>query len=281
MSRTVGDTLSEAIDVLRASGVETPHLDAQLLLAHAVGRSRLDLIAHPELELFESQDRIFRAMLDERSRRCPLAYLVGYREFYGLRIEVSRSVLVPRPETELLVEETIRRVGTGPVRIADIGTGSGAVAVALAANLPDAEIYGVDISSTALEVAGHNVAKHHLSGRVRLLEGSLCEPLAGIEFDAVVSNPPYIPADQIESLQPEVAKWEPRGAMDGGPDGLDVIRRLLPDARTLLKAGGFAAIEVGMGQADSVRRIAGDGGYCQSETRCDLAGIERIVICQK
>lgn len=278
MSYAIGDILVQAIDLLRASGIDTPQLDAEILLAHALSRTRLDVIAHPELELPESQYGAFCAMLDRRAQRCPLAYLTGRREFYGLDLEIAEGVLVPRPETELLVEEVIRRVGRRSARIADVGVGSGAIAAALAASLPKAEVLATEISPAALEVAGRNVAKHHLTDRVKLVEGDLLEPLDGT-FDAVVSNPPYVPSGDIPHLQPEVATWEPRAALDGGPDGLDVIRRLLPAARAVLNAGGFTAVEIGMGQAEDVRRIAVRAGYIGVDVTKDLAGIERVVVC--
>lgn len=278
MPRILGDALADAIPLLRASRVENPQLEAEVLLAHVLDRPRLDVIAHPELELSESQDREFQAMIRKSAERCPLAYLIGYREFYGLRIEVSEAVLVPRQETEVLVEEVVRRVGPGRVRVADVGVGTGAIAVALAVSLPNAEVCGTDISVQALEVARRNVAKHQVSDRVELVEGDLVEPLQG-RFDAIVSNPPYIPSDEIAKLQPEVSRWEPRGALDGGPDGLDVIRRLLPAAKGLVKPGGFVALEIGMGQAEAVMGIAEAAGYAGVDVVKDLAGIERVVVC--
>jgi release factor glutamine methyltransferase len=274
-----GHLITQAAESLRASGVDSPQLDAEVMLARVLGRIRLDVITHPEIELSEAQERAFRAMAEKRSQRYPLAYLLGYREFYGLRIEVEEGVLVPRQETEVLVEEVVRRVGRRPVRIADVGVGSGAIAVALAVALPEAHIVGAEISPAALQVARRNVANHHLTDRVTLVEGDLLEPLQG-QFDAVVSNPPYIPSDDIAGLQPEVAKWEPREALDGGPDGLDVIRRLLPGARELLKPDGFVALEIGIGQANGVSRIAGSAGYSRVDVANDLAGIQRVVVCR-
>lgn len=283
MTNTISALLAEATDALTRAGVESPQLDSQLLLATALNVTRLDLITHPERTISEQEQSAFRAMLAARLARRPLAYLTGSREFYGLSIDVSEAVLVPRPETELLVEETIKRVGVGAVRIADVGVGSGAIVVALGMNLPDALLLGTDISAAALEVAGRNVAKLHLSDRVTLLEGDLVEPLWPIraEFDAIVSNPPYVPQDDIPGLQPEVSRWEPREALDGGPDGLDVIRRLLPAARELLKPGAFVALEIGAGQAEEVARIAESAGYARWEAMRDLARIERVVVCHK
>lgn len=283
MARSIQDTLTRAIALLRGSGIETPQMDAELLLASAMECARLDLISHPEKALTDRQLSHFEEMLARRARRCPLAYLTGSREFYGISIEVSDAVLVPRPETELLVDQAVRRLGDAPVRVADVGVGSGAIAVALAVSLPNATVFGTDISTDALEVAGRNVAKHHLTDRVRLFCGDLVDPLAAlqIEFDAIVSNPPYVPMGDIPTLQPEVSQWEPRTALDGGEDGLDVIRRLIPAAAQLLRPAGFAAIEIGMGQAEAVRRIAAEAGYSGTEVASDLAGIERVVVCLK
>jgi len=272
------ELLQNAARRLAEAGVETPLLDAQLLLAHVLHCSRLDLIAHPERSLTEAELREFNVVLGRRSAREPLAYILGHKEFYGLEIDVAPGVLIPRPETELLVEECTRRLTRSSPVIADIGTGSGAVAVALAASIPSAAVYATELSPAALEVARRNVEKHDLSGRVTLVRGDLVEPLAGMSFDAIVSNPPYIPTGEIESLQPEIRLHEPIEALDGGPDGLGVYRRLIPAAKPLLLEGGFLAVEVGSGQAGAVGGIAQGAGYGEIVIARDLAGIERVVV---
>ncbi len=267
------------------AGIETAILDAQLLMARVLRCSRLDVIAHPERSLTDLEQAEYNALVNKRISRYPLAYILGRKEFYGIEIEVRAGVLIPRPETEILVEECLRRlrncVGNGrlPV-IADIGVGSGAIAIAIAINLPSIEVYATETSMAALEVARLNVEKHKLSRRVRLLEGNLCEPLRCMkgQFDAIVSNPPYIPTSEIGNLQPEVKLYEPMEALDGGADGLDVYRKLIPDAHELLKERAFLAVEVGAGQADAVARIAQSAGYRQCEVVPDFAGIERVVI---
>ncbi len=208
----VAEAAAAAAEILKESGVESFRLDAEILLAHVLGCSRLQIIAYPEAELTGRQAAEFDSLVRRRAGRCPLAYLVGCREFYGMRISVREGVLVPRPETELLVEQVVARMRGRRALVADVGTGSGAVAVAVAASLPDAAVYATDISADALEVAGRNVANHHLADRVKLARGDLTEPLkcAGVRFDAVVSNPPYVPSGQIPSLEPEVSQWEPR-----------------------------------------------------------------------
>jgi release factor glutamine methyltransferase len=219
-------------------------------------------------------------MLERRARREPLAYITGRTEFFGIAIDITPGVLVPRPETEILVEQTLARLKRRAPIIADIGVGTGAIAIALATNLPDATIYATDLSRIALKVARANVKKHHLSRRVMVLKGDLLEPMADqhIRSDAIVSNPPYIPSGDIPSLQPEVSRHEPTQALDGGPDGLRAYRRLLPEARALLSESGFVAVEVGAGQASAVREIAEAAGYSRIEIVRDLAGIERVVI---
>ncbi|MCL5104401.1 MAG: peptide chain release factor N(5)-glutamine methyltransferase [Armatimonadetes bacterium] len=291
MERRVGEEIEAAAKRLAEAGVESPLLDAQLLMAEALGCSRLDVVAHPEREPSSEQSGAFHSMLDRRTARYPFAYLLGRKEFFGLELALTPDVLVPRPETEVLVEECLKRLlardcSLFPVpcslTVADLGVGSGAIAIAVAANLPSARIYATEISPEAAKVAGANIEKHQLADRVTILEGDLVEPLAGlgIEFDAVLSNPPYIPSAEIGELEPEV-RFEPIGALDGGPDGLDAYRRLFPEARTLLREGGFAAVEVGAGQAGRVSDIALVSGYGRVETARDLAGIMRVVIASK
>jgi release factor glutamine methyltransferase len=253
------------------------------MMAKALGTTRLDVIAHPERVLTEAESLAFESMVAGRSARCPLAYILGEKEFYGLAFKVTPGVLIPRPETEVLVAECLKRVGDGSPVIADVGTGTGAAAIALAINLPRAGVYATEISDAALEVARANIENHQLSDRVTLLKGDLIEPLAGLglSFDAVVSNPPYVRTRDISSLQPEVRLYEPLEAPDGGEDGLDAHRRLFPAGFRILRADGFVAVEVGLGQAGEVKRIASAAGFGHTETANDLAGIERVVIGHK
>ena len=283
--RALSDELALAIKRLREAGVESPQLDAQLLMAHALGCSRLDVISHPERILTTTEETAFRSMLDRRAARYPLAYILGKKEFFGLEIEVSPAVLIPRPETEILVEECLRRVGDEPL-IADICTGSGAIAVALAVNSPKARIWATDTSDEALKVARVNAEKHGVATRISILRGDLLDETivrqltAGLSshlLDAIVSNPPYIPTGVIESLELEV-RQEPVQALDGGLDGLDVYRRLFAQAMGLSK---LVAVEIGMGQADPVTQIATDVGWSHIEIVQDLAGIERIVMARR
>lgn len=271
----VSRELSAAIIRLREAGVDTPQLDAQLMMAHALGCSRLDVIAHPERVLATTEETAFRSMLDRRAARYPLAYILGHKEFFGLEIDVSPAVLIPRPETEILVEECIRRVGDEPL-IADIGTGSGAIVMALAVSIPRARIWATDTSEEALKVARANAEKHGVATRVTIVRGDLLEPLMGQPggFDAIVSNPPYVPSGDIESLQPEV-RCEPAEALYAGLTGLEAFRRLFPQAVGLSK---LVAVEIGIGQADPVTQTARDAGWGDVEIIRDLAGIERVVV---
>lgn len=272
---SVSKELISAIARLRDAGVETPQLDSQLLMAYALGCSRLDVVAHPERVLTDPQLTLLRDMLQRRATRYPLAYILGEKEFFGLLLEVTPAVLIPRPETEILVEQVLARVGDD-ARIADIGTGSGAIAVAMAVNLRAARIWATDTSEDALKVARANAEKHAVSERVSMISGDLLEPLVlkGLQFDAVVSNPPYIPSAVIESLEPEVRR-EPVGALDGGADGLDAYRGLFPQAIACTK---LVAVEFGIGQGDSVADIAKAAGFSDVEIVRDLAGIERVAI---
>jgi release factor glutamine methyltransferase len=281
---SVNSALRDSIVRLEQARIENASLDAQLLLAKALNCSRIDLVAHPERELTPSELELFQSYIKKRASRYPLAYILGHKEFYGLDIDVSPGVLIPRPETEILVDICINRLKpTIKPIIADNGTGSGAIAVAIAINITEAAVYATEISSEALKVAQRNISKYQLADRVNLLEGDLLEPLKelDIEFDAIVSNPPYIPSPDIETLEPEVAVYEPRGALDGGADGLEAYRRLLPESYGLVKENGFVAVEIGIGEATAIRDIALSSGYKKVETIRDLAGIERVIISTK
>jgi release factor glutamine methyltransferase len=272
--------LNAATDALRAVGVEDPRLDAEVMLAEAAGLDRAALVAGAEVPA--SAARRFGEMVRRRLRREPVAYILGRRGFRRIELAVDRRVLVPRPETELLVEVALER---GPARVLDVGTGSGAVALAIADELPGCEVTATDTSAGALEVARANAERLGLSGRVRFLPGTVPE---GEEFDLIVANLPYIAEPDWPSLPPEVREWEPREALLAGPDGLDAYRALLAAGRerTLSRiAGGSAfggstrlALEVGAGQAAEVAELLRAAGFDAVETRRDLAGIERVVI---
>ena len=262
---TVREALDSAVIALQAAGVDTPRLDAEVLLADVLGADRAALIAHPARELEPAQTRRFQDAARRRVQREPVAYITGRRGFREIELEVDPRVLVPRPETEHVVEAALAL--PAGVRVVDVGTGSGAIALALKAERPDLEVVGTDADAGALDVAQANAARLGLD--VTFVQGDL---LAGVEADAVLANPPYV-ADG-ERLMPEVARWEPRGAVFAGADGLGVIRRLIPAA-----AGArLLASEVGAGQAAAVAELVRAAGFAEIEIVPDLAGIERVVV---
>jgi release factor glutamine methyltransferase len=274
---SVREALDSAVDALRAAGVEDPRLDAELLLAEATGWDRAALVADPAAEVLPPAGRRFGEMVRRRLRREPVAYILGRKGFRSLELAVDRRVLIPRPETELLVELAVELKAAS---VLDVGTGSGAIALAVADELPGCAVTATDTSRAALEVARANAERLGLADRVRFLDGTLPE---GGELDLVLANLPYVAEPEWPSLQPEVTKWEPREALLAGPDGLDAYRALIPKSAGLLlryadrKSGGLA-VEVGEGQAGAVAALMREAGFGQVETRRDLAGIERVVL---
>jgi release factor glutamine methyltransferase len=273
VANTVGDALSAAVDALRAAEVESPRLDAELLLEHASGRDRAWLTAHPEAELDSVAGRAFAELVRRRLRREPVAYILGRKAFRRLELCVDRRVLIPRPETEHLVEAVLE---LEPLAICDVGTGSGAIALALADELPNARVVATDIYPGALEVARANARRLGLEERVRFEQGSL--PRTG-SFDVVVANLPYVSDREWLGLAPEVRGYEPRGAITPGPTGLEAIEALLGELAVGAGARAAAvALEVGEGQAEVVSELVRRAGYERVERRRDLAGIERVVV---
>jgi release factor glutamine methyltransferase len=252
-------------------GIGSARLDAELLLAHVLRTSRVGLYTAFDKPLEEAELAAFRELIRRRLAGEPIAYLTGAQEFWSLPLRVDPRVLVPRRDTETLVEVALRRA-PGAARIADVGTGSGAVALALAKERPGAEILATDASDDALAVARAN--SEALGLPLRLLTGDLLAPLAGA-FDLIVSNPPYVPTGDLAGLPPEVRR-EPRGALDGGRDGLDVLRRLVAGAPPLLAAGGVLAVEHGFDQGVPVRALFAAAGFEAVESARDLGGHERV-----
>ena len=271
---------------LERSGIEPSEaaLDAPLLARHALGGwERGQLIAAMRDPVPAGFDETFEPLVRRREAREPTAYITGRREFWNIEIAVAPGVLVPRPETEFIVEEVIGRVpdGTGALRIADVGTGSGCLAVALARWLPTAHVTAIDVSPVALAMAARNVTAHDVAARVSLVRGDLLDTHAG-PFDVIVSNPPYVPSGDIPTLQREVRDFEPVGALDGGPDGLDVIRRLVPQAASRLVEGGWLVFEFGVDQADGIRAIiAAEPRLALVTIRDDLAGVPRVAVARR
>jgi release factor glutamine methyltransferase len=260
---------------LAEKGVENPRLEAEWMLCEALSLDRVGLYLNFDKPLTETELATYRGMVGRRGKREPLQYILGSQEFMGLDFQVSPAVLIPRHDTEVLVTEGAKR-GAAARSILDIGTGSGCVAIALAKALPEAEIFSVDISGEALVVARSNA--EHNGVTVQFSQGSLFEPFAGERFDMILSNPPYIPAADLATLQQEVRGFEPLGALDGGADGLDFYRRITAGAPEHLNPGGWLLFEVGAGQAPDVLGLLKGGGFSlDCFTEIDPAGIERVV----
>jgi release factor glutamine methyltransferase len=260
-------------------GVDSPRLTAEILLGHALKCTRIKLYTDFERPLQEPELAAYRGLIERRIAGEPTFYLVGEREFYGRRFKVDARVLIPRPETERLVELVLERLaGLASVQVLDLCTGSGAVALSLAAELPQASVVATDLSPGALSVARENAETLGLAPRVTLLEGDLFGPVpADSRFDAVVANPPYIAAAAWASLPAEV-RAEPRLALLGGADGLDLLRRLSADARRWLKPDGLLALEIGDDQAAAMTRILEEGGYANVSVARDWAGKDRVAL---
>jgi release factor glutamine methyltransferase len=273
-------TLREA---LAEASTQIARRDAETLLAHLLGRDRAWLLAHPEAELDPSRLETFRDLAVRRAAHEPLQHLTGTQEFYGLALHVTRDTLIPRPETELLVEAVLDWAAHQKtvLRILDVGTGTGAIALALATHLPTAEIVATDLSPSALETAQGNADRLGLAHRIRFLASDLLTELdPETRFDAIVSNPPYIPTGDAPTLQPEVVDYEPHTALFAGSDGLELYRRLIPEAHTALRSNGQLALEFGFGQHDSLRELL-HSGWQNIRFLDDYAQIPRIALADR
>jgi release factor glutamine methyltransferase len=276
--------LRDATARMRSAGVPSHALAAELLLMHVMGRDRAWLYAHPEAPLDAEDARRYFELVTRRAAGTPTQYLTGKQEFWGLEFEVTPAVLIPRPETEHLIEVAVERLGEGranaSLRIADVGTGSGCVAVALAHEFPYAEIFATDISAAALAVAVRNATRHSMTERVHFLECNLLDGFASEcgTFDMIVSNPPYVARSEEAQLQREVREHEPHEALFCGATGTEIYAALVSQAAGLLKPGGFLALEIGYGALDRVRLLF-DLSPAWSEVRVanDLAGIPRVI----
>jgi len=291
--------LKDGMTRLRAANVPSHTLATELLLMHALGRDRTWLYTHPEAFLDAADTEKYLALIARRAAGEPTQYLTGQQEFWGLEFEVTPAVLIPRPETEHVMEVALARLGargfkihldTGmpreKLRVADVGTGSGCLAVALAWELPHAEVFATDISAPALEVAGRNAARHNVADRIHFLQTDLLDGLGdesrtGIgklaSFDLIVSNPPYVGRDDASQLQREVRDYEPHEALFAGPTGVEMYARLIVEAGRLLRAGGILVLELGYNSAAHVRAIFdGQNGWTNVAFTNDLAGIPRV-----
>jgi release factor glutamine methyltransferase len=261
---------------------EKARRDAELLLLFAGGLSRSAFLVHSNEELDLAAATHFDVLLERRLEGEPIQYITGRCEFYGLPFRLTSDVLIPRPETEHLVEWVLELVPLfAEPRIVDVGTGSGAIAVALAHKLPNAHIVATDVFGVALDLAGENARRNGVGDRIRFLQGDLLAPVAADRFDVVVSNPPYVAGGDRDSLSVEVRDFEPGLALFAGEDGLDVFRQLIPAAFAVLVSGGFIALEIGCGQSDAVGSLLSIAGFGEVEFRPDLQGIPRVALARR
>ena len=259
---TVLEVIQRSTEFLARKGVDSPRLQAELLLAHQLNLPRMKLYLNFERALAPAETDAFRELVKRRGQREPLQHIIGSVSFCGLEIAVNRSVLVPRPETELLAEQgwtflsQLSTAAAQPPTALDFGTGSGCLAIALAAHCPAVHVVAIEISAEALALARQNAVRHGVAARIQFLEGDGFAALPDVaRFDLIISNPPYIPTSELDALQPEVRDYDPRVALDGGTDGLDHYRRLAAEAAQFLKPGGKIMLEFGDGQAEPARAI--------------------------
>jgi len=258
------------------------HRDALLLLLHMLGITRAAFLANRDRALTPGEQAEYDHLIQRRLANEPIQYITGEQEFFGLTLHVTSAVLIPRPETEHLVEAVLAEITqASSVRILDVGTGSGAIAIAIAHHLPHAHITAVDISPAALDVASANAARHHLTSRIRLVESNLLEAFSPGEphFDAIVSNPPYVASADRDTLHPQVRDHEPASALFAGPTGLDIYRRLIPQARAALKPNGLLALEIGHDQCDAIAELLSDWNELHFVE--DLQQIPRIAVARR
>jgi len=279
--------LKQAVDAafkrFTANDVPSPRLNAELLMMLVLGRERAYLYAHPDLELTPEEEFHYDKVVDERARGVPTQYITGHQEFWGLDLLVSPAVLIPRPETEHVVETVLELVKelkpVATLRLTDVGTGSGAIALALASELPRAEIHACDISDDALEMARLNAARLGLEQRINFRKSDLLSAYTGEKFDFVVSNPPYVGESEMDKVQKQVREFEPKIAVFSGEEGLDIYRRLIPEAREALKPAGMLVVEIGFSSEQQVRELLHD--WADVQVTADLQGIPRVMAAKR
>lgn len=285
MPATIAETLKLASKQLREASVANDLLDSQTLLAEALGKDRTYLIVNFNEQLSDELLAGYQRLIARRASGEPLQYITGHQQFFGLEFEVTPAVLIPRPETELIVEEVIRLVDVHKIAkpvIVDVGTGSGCIAIALARELEDAKVTAVDISETALEIARRNAAKHELADRVRFVNSDLLAAFPEIQFaDFILSNPPYVAVHELPTLQREVRDWEPHTALTDNADGLSFYRRLLNETPIRLKPGGFLICELGFGQSETVSAMADSQVWSEVRLLDDLQSIPRTLVLRR
>ena len=285
ISVTLRSVLREAAETLSSNHIEQARLESEILLAHFLGLRKEDIIIYSDQELTDPQEEKFQQLVERRCRKEPLAYIVGHREFWSLEFKVNPKVLIPRPETEGVVEHLLNLAGDETsekvIRMLDVGTGSGILAIVAALEFPKARITAVDNSGDALEVARENALRHQVAERIEFLEMDLMRdwdlPKNDL-YDYIFSNPPYIPSRELKQLMPDVRDYEPREALDGGPDGLACYRCIVANAFPYLKPGGHLIFEVGDDQAEPVQQsLQAHGGLDEIEIVQDLSGRDRVV----
>ncbi len=272
----ISEIIRSAAQVLQTAGIAEAAREAKSLLAHGLSKDQTFLIAHSEYELTGEEEKRFRDFVTRRASREPFQYIVGRQEFYGLDFAVTEDVLIPRPETEMLVEAAIDVLPQN-ARFCEIGVGSGCISVSILHNLQSASASGLDISQKALNVARKNAETHSVAERLELKVSDVYANLSAEKFDLIVSNPPYIPREDIESLQPEVRDFEPLNALTDGKDGLSIVRRIIVGAPEFLKSGGFLLLEIGINQASEVEKMFDERIWREIEVFTDFQMIPRII----
>lgn len=278
---TVLETIQKSSAFLERKGVESPRLQAELLLAHLLKLPRMQLYLNFERTLTDAETDNFREIIKRRGQREPLQHIVGSTSFCGLEIKANRHALVPRPETELLAEagwQFLSTINSQPSTVLDFGTGTGCIAIALAVKCSSAQIHALDISADALELAKENAAQHKVAERIQFSQSDGLGSLPEMKYDLIISNPPYIPTAEIETLQSEVRDFDPRSALDGGADGLSFYRKLAVEARSRLKKDGRIMLEFGDGQSEAVQKIFTEQNWIVEAIKPDYSQRARILV---
>jgi release factor glutamine methyltransferase len=277
---TVLDIIKKTTDFLAAKGIESPRLNAELLIGHALQRKRMQLYLEFERPLAETELETIRPLVRRRAQHEPVQYILGETEFYGLKLKVDRRALIPRPETEQLVEHVIATFAAGipPANILDLGVGSGAIALALAQAFPNAAVTGADLSESALALAGENAHATGLADRVVFLVSNWFSAVPATRFEVVVANPPYLSPEETAQTLPEVRGFEPPQALTAAGGGLADLSRIIADAPRFLTAGGLLALETGIAQHEQLLTLAREAGFSRAESKRDLTGRDRFVL---
>jgi release factor glutamine methyltransferase len=278
---SISESLAKAESILGANNVAEPRREAASLVMLAIKKEKTFLYSHSDYELTDAETSIFESLLDRRAAREPLQYISGVQEFYGLEFEVTPDVLIPRPETEMVVEHAVEMLKlSASKRFCEIGVGSGCISISILHNVPDATAVGLDVSPAAIEVARRNAEKLRVCDRLQLLESDVFEKSPDERFDMIVSNPPYVPSIDIEGLQAEVRDFEPHLALSDGRDGLSIISRIIDQSPRFLRSGGFLLMEIGFNQSPLVVEMFDSEKWNQPEMFPDLQDIPRLVCAQ-